>query len=159
MRRFLCMILFFALILGGCSGKESASFYYCRNDYIYNSADGVITSEKRDITGHADDLGLLVSLYLMGPLEKNLHSPFPAETKLISVDTSDTTLVLTISDVGYALSESEYTLACTCLALTCLEFTQSSTVTIVSGEKSISIDPAQLTLYDSALPVPTETGG
>ena len=153
------MILFCAFLLGGCSGKESALFYYCRDDYIYNSADGVITSEERDIAGHADDVELMVSLYLMGPLEKDLHSPFPADVKLISVDISDTTLILTISDVGYALSESEYTLACTCLALTCLEFTQCGSVTIVSGEKSITIDPAQLTLYDSALPVPTETGG
>ena len=59
MKRFFCLLLCLCLFLPGCSGelmKNPVTFYYPRREYQYGAEDGVISSEQREASGHADDL-------------------------------------------------------------------------------------------------------
>ncbi len=55
--------------------KNPVTFYYPRREYQYGAEDGVISSEQREASGHADDLHYLLSLYLIGPSSDELVSP------------------------------------------------------------------------------------
>jgi len=158
MKRLFCAALVVLMLFSGCAAKEHANFYYRRTEYQYDAEDSVIVSERRDITGHDGHLPFLISLYLMGPLEKDYVSPFPSSVKLLTTQTQDNNLTVYLTDCS-SLSDAEYTLACTCMALTCLEFTNVNTVTVTSAERTITIDPGMLTLYDSGIPVESTNGG
>ena len=158
MKRIICLTLVFMLLFVGCSSKEKAKFYYCRSEFQYDTQDSVIVSEMRDVSGHIKDLSFLISLYLVGPLEKESISPFPAGVKLLRTQFVDGNLMIVLSAIN-SITDSDYTLACACLAMTCLELTNANNVTIVSGNRSVTIDPSMLTLYDSGLPTETTTGG
>ena len=158
MKRFLTLALLVIFCVSGCASKETAFFYFCRAEYPYETEQSVIVGEKRDISGHTGHLDFLISLYLMGPLDMDYVSPFPTEVKLISTEFKDSNLTISLSEIK-ALSDSEYTLACACMALTCVELTNAETVTVNSGSRCVTIDPNMLTLYDSGLPDDTTTGG
>ena len=75
MKRFFYLFLCLCLFLPGCSGelmKNPVTFYYPRREYQYGAEDGVISSEQREASGHADDLHYLLSLYLIGPSRAGL---------------------------------------------------------------------------------------
>ena len=59
-----CMILCLFPGLLGCRFHKSDSmdFYYVRSHYQYGEPEGVICSESRDVTGHAQDLPYRVAL-------------------------------------------------------------------------------------------------
>lgn len=158
MRRLFCLLIVVVCLLSGCGNKEEASFFYRRGAFQYGTEDGVIVSEVRDVTGHATNLPFLISLYLMGPLDKNYVSPFPSDVKLLYVSLMDDNLTVSLTDSS-AMSESEYILASTCMALTCIEITNAKTVTVTSADRSVVIDPELLTLYDSMIPTKSTTGG
>lgn len=155
MKRILCFLLAVVLLLSLCacglSDNNSAFFYYRRIKFQYGSdtGDGVIVSEKRDITGHRDDLSYLISLYLLGPMDDALVSPFPADTRLLSTRTSAGDIELRLSEMGADFPDSRYSLACACLALTCLELTDATYVTVISGERSLRLSREDLTLLDT----------
>lgn len=158
MKRILATILILALILPGCSVKEKANFYYCRKEYQFNAQDSVIVSEKRDISGHTNNLEFLLSLYMMGPLDADYSLPFPDNVALKGIFFSNDylTIELTHADI---LSDSEFSLACACIALTCFELTEVKTVSIISGSRILNLDASMLTLYDSGIPVESTDGG
>ena len=55
-------------------------------------------------------------------------------------------------------SDAEFSLACACLTMTCLEFTDAESVTVISGSRSVTMDESLLTFSD--IHVPTQiTGG
>ena len=86
MKRFFCLLLCLCLFLPGCSGelmKNPVTFYYPRREYRYGAEDGVISSEQREASGHANDLRYLLSLYLIGPSSDELVSPLPWGTRLL----------------------------------------------------------------------------
>ena len=152
MRRILAMILSAALILVlfGCSNSlsDEVSFYYCRNQYLFGEKDGVIAPDKRDIAGHRDDLNYLISLYFAGPAIDGLKTPFPAYTKLVDTEQIEEEVIITISDLNN-ISDARFSLCCACLAMTCQEITGCDRITIVSGQRTITIRPDSLTLFDS----------
>lgn len=159
MKKHICLLLCLMLMLSGCAVKDNVSFYYPRVEYIYDAQDGVIAPEKRDITGHRDDLKFLMSLYLMGPLDEALESPFSSKTRLVSVETVDNSVVITLSDTSATLSDSEFILACACLTMTCMDITSADSVTVVSGGRTTTLDPELLTMFDSGTPIETTNGG
>jgi len=158
MKRFFAVLILFSILLPGCGVKEQALFYYCNTEFLHDTQDSVIVSEKRDISAHSGDLPFLISLYLMGPLEKEYVSPFPAGVKLIDTQISADSLTITLDEINN-LSDYEYTLACACMALTCMELSAVKMVTVTSGDRTITIDPNMLTLYDSGIPIESTTGG
>lgn len=162
MKKIICILLSLCLLLSGCGHAEdhSVSFYYCRSpeDYQYFEADGVIRAEARDVTGHRSDLRYLVSLYLAGPLEERLQSPFPRTARLISVSIVEDTIQIQLSDQSKTMTDAEFSMACACLTLTCMGFLRCSQVTIISGDRTVSMNTDSILLSDDLLPQET-TGG
>lgn len=164
MKRFLALLLTFALFLPllGCHSQDSGDtvFYYCRNteDYRYFEENSVVCPEERDLTGHQNDLRYMVGLYLAGPLDEELHSPFSASTRLISVKMDGQSVFIELSDQTGVLNEPEFTLACACLTLSCMRFISCTDVTITSAERSITMNEDSIVLFDS-LPMQETTGG
>ena len=161
MKRLFCMLLCFILVftLFGCGSKEDenhVTFYYIRSEYDYGTEDGVIASELRDVSDKAADLRNLLALYLVGPLDESLSSPFPG-TKLISLETRDDTLLIQLAGSASIMSEVRYSLACACMTMTCLELTDAAQVTITCSDRSVTMSRDNLVLFDIPAPIETTT--
>lgn len=151
MKRVICLMLSLLLLGGlfGCAYSESSDilkpveFFYPRksDSFIYGADDGVIASESREASGHTGDLHYLLSMYLRGPQDAHLRSPFPSGCRLESVRREGDTLYLVLSAELTALENLELTLACASLTKTCLALTDAQQVSIsaASGSKTVSI--------------------
>ena len=161
MKRFLWLLGCLALVLtlAGCHSPESGQirFYYCRDpeQYQYFEEDGVIRAEDRELLSHRGDLQYLMGLYLAGPLEEGLRSPFPQNTSLLSIRKQKDAVFVELSDLGGMLTDAEFTLACCCLTLTCLDAAQCDTVTITSGSRSVTMNADSILLFDGLTPQET----
>lgn len=152
MKRLICGALL-CLLLAGCGGyteglRNPVTFYYVRADYAEDMS-SPIGSEQREASGHRGDLKYLLSLYLMGPYQDTLTAAFPPGTKLLSLDTVDSALELTLSDTEDALSEVDYSLACLCLSRTLLKLTNAQSVTVSSGDRSITMTQDNVSIHDA----------
>ena len=158
MKRLIAVFLLIFLILCGCSSQSKAPFYYCRVDFQDEPLESIIASENRNITGHEYQLDFLISLYLMGPSNKDFISPFPADVQLQKTQVSGNNLTVTLTDME-AVSDSRFTIASACMALTCFEISNYETVTVVSGKRTITLNSNMLTLHDSGIPEESTIGG
>lgn len=159
MKRLLCLILSVLLLLSllaGCGQKlnEPVTFYYQKNAYEENM-DSPIAGEEREVSGHRDNLKYLLSFYLMGPIGKDLVSPLPRGTQLNTVSREDGALTIELSNTTSLLSDSEFSLACACLSLTCMGLTDAEAVTVVSGSRSLTLSRENLLLSDTVTPEET----
>ena len=159
MRRLLCLNLSVVLLLSLLSGcgqhlKEPVTFYYLRNAYE-DKMDCPIAGEQREASGNRDNLKYTLSLYLMGPIGKDLVSPLPRGTVLYTVKQENGTLTIELSNTSALLSDSEFSLACACLSLTCMGLTNTEAVTIVSGNRSLTLSRDNLLLGDTVTPEET----
>lgn len=160
MKRMTLLLLILCLLLCGCgsSGKESVEFFYLRTSYVYGSEDGVIAAETRE---HSGSLEYLLSLYLRGPLDDGLKSPFPVGCEILEVRQESKSLQLTLDQSLSRLKDLDRTLACACLAKTCFGLTDAQEIRISSGSPeenlfSITISRDSLILEDnSSLPAQT----
>ena len=142
MKRTVCLILVLLLCLSGCSvsrsrQKDTVTFYYVRTysgsgTYDAYFDEGVIGSETREASGHWQDLSYLLAMYLQGPLDPELESPFPIGCKVTQIHQEDGNLTLAISRMITVKNDMDLTLACACLAKTCLELEGVDTVQIES---------------------------
>lgn len=162
MKRMLCLTLALLMLAGlyGCHYSDSGDllepveFFYPRKTerFVYGSSDGVIASEIREASGHMNDLHYLLSMYLRGPQDSGLRSPFPDGCKLEEVRSEDDTLYIRLSEVFSTLEHTELTLACAALAKTCLSLSDQTYIHIssLSDEKNINIrlDAEMLLLAD-----------
>lgn len=160
MKKALCLLLSAGLLLclSGCFGPfrddgRSISFYYCRRDYLYQKGSGVLAPEKRELTPSNDSLTLLLTEYFSGPKDETLISPFPSGTRLENSTASENRLTLTLTDMDETLTDSQYSLGCACLVLTCLDYSQFETVTVVSGQRSVTLSADSLLLTDTPEPI------
>lgn len=122
MKRFLAGLLCLCILLAGCTAstpKPGVSFYYPRKQYLYHDSQNVIVPETREISGSSSDLQYLITLYLVGPKDDKLESPFPRETRLESLTRVEKSLFLTLSSPDHNLSDAMFSLASACLARTC----------------------------------------
>lgn len=153
MRRSYMVLGILLCLLPGLMGcqfhkSDSMDFYYVRSRYQYGQPQGVICPESRDVTGHAQDLPYLMVLYLSGPLDEGLSSPFPRGTRLVNLYTQDNALFIELTPTGNGFSSADFTLASSCLALTFLYFSNVEQVTVTSGENTITLNAENLLLYD-----------
>ena len=111
---------------------EPVEFFYPRKsaNYVYGSADGVITSESREASGPVNDLNYLLTMYLRGPQDASLRNPFPAGCKLEEISAEGSTLYIRFSKEFTALENTELTLACASLAKTCFSIIGYETISI-----------------------------
>lgn len=162
MKRLISMLLALAVLLlpAGCgwdAGDNTVPFYYLRRDseFVYGAEDGVIAPENREVSDRSAGLSYLLRLYLEGPLDSTLRSPFPAGTKLLRAESVEGTVTLELSKEFTALEDMDLTLAYACLATTVFQLTGAEQVhiTAVSQQgvsKSITLFPDSLTLLDGS---------
>ena len=154
MKRLTVLLLILCLFLSGCEIlgdriKEPVTFYYIRPGYQDDMTE-VIASEEREASGHRHDLSYLLALYLMGPTDEELNSPVPPGTRIL-VDTQDKdSIILNMADTSKTLTDAEFSLACDCLTLTCLELTEAEEVTVNSADRSVTMSRDNLTLFDNS---------
>ena len=122
---------------------EPVEFFYPRKaeSFMYGSENGVISAEIREASGHVNDLKYLLSMYLYGPQDSELRSPFPPGCKLNGLRAEEDTLYVRLSEEFATLENTELTLACAALAKTCFSITDFTHICIdaTTGEKTISI--------------------
>jgi len=143
MKRMICIILAFCLILSGCSLtgeriKEPVTFYYVRENY-QKDMEQMIATEVREASGHREDLSYLLALYSMGPSEENLKSPIPRNTLIIPTARTDDSIELGLSESAQTLTDSEFTLAGACIALTCMGLIDVQQVTVICGDRNMTV--------------------
>lgn len=158
----LCCLLLSQL---GCHAQSDPAedpilFYYPRSisHYEFGSTDGVISWEERDPAGHRNNLRYLLTLYLLGPVDEHLTSPFPEGCQIIDLNRSETHVTITLNANFATLKEMDLTLACVSLAQTCFSLTEVQTVRILcetsDGQTAIdeTITRQQLLTEDISLP-------
>lgn len=156
MKRTVCLIALFAVLLSGCSGmKEPVTFYYVSEDYREDMSQ-VITKEQREAAGHLSDLAYLLAMYSLGPGTEGMVSPLPKGTQIIPTEHTEAGIVLSLSTNAQNLSDADFTLAAACLGLTCMELTDAPSVTLTCGERSITVTPENLLLQGTAPEQETE---
>lgn len=165
MKQILPILLCCILLFSGCSFednsiKEPVTFYYPRSAYAYHTENPVMSPEIREALGHTSDLSYLISLYLAGPVDEKLRSPFPVETKLFSLKKDGKTLYIELTDSSQKLSDAQFSLACACFSRTCIELSDVNTVVITSGSRELSTSMGDLLLLDdSTLGITSADGG
>ena len=152
MRSILALIVLICFLFSGCGFfgeriREPVTFYYlCRN--YQKDLCCVITSEEREASGHSGDLSYLLALYLMGPSEDEHRSPLPTGSK-ISTSSDNGHILVELTNIN-PMSDSEFSLVCACITLTCYEITDTESVTVKLGEKEKTMTERSLTLFDIA---------
>lgn len=150
MKKFIAILLV-CLLLTGCGSriKEPVTFYYTRTSY-QEDMQNIIATEERESTGHRQDLTYLMALYFMGPASDDLASPIPRGVSLLHVSMEGGKIILELTDTEKSMTDSQFSLACACLSLTCLNITLADSVTIVSGNRSVTMTAENLVLLDSS---------
>lgn len=162
MKRILSFLLTLILLLplsacGSDGPQDPGNFYYLRTEAQYEGTDGIIAPEERELKDLRDDIGALLKEYLQGPSDKALESPFPRDTTLLDWQMIRGSLHLNLSDSFAQLSGIDLSLACACLARTCLELTQASTIRIradgamLNGSTYVILSNDNLFLSDDSL--------
>lgn len=151
MKRFLALILAAGLLLSlaGCSyfpKGQQADFYYLRREYQYTAPVGALASEAREIS--STDPEYIIKVYLMGPSEESLRNPFPAGTILMDAVQEGTALSVDLS-LGASMSDSMFTAASGCLALTLFAASDAEAVTVEAGRHAITIQAGAIVLEDT----------
>lgn len=148
---FLSAILVFLCV--GCAAQENhPSFYFLWSDHENAVENGSIAPEIQDDIEAGYSLKYLLTLYLNGPLDSRMVSPFPAGLKLNSVERNDKYLILDFSPELAELTGYELTLACACITQTCLELTDARVISIrASGELLHNRKVLEFTRDDFAL--------
>lgn len=124
--------------------------------------DTVFAYETREAAGHRNDMNYLLSLYLQGPLESDLKSPFPSGCRLLHISRENDTLIVTLDQTVTSLGQLEQTLACACLAQTCFSLTDVDTVQIIAEAEdpadslNVTIHTESFLLEDLPATQPTE---
>lgn len=151
------------LLLAGCAAPQPVqdtlvNFYYLQNNIDYDAAGTVMAAEVRDTGDQNSDLQSILKLYLQGPGLETLRSPLPKSVTLVDITRTADYLQIEFSSRLSYLTGIELTLACACVARTCLELTDVQEVRIcaqdalLDGAKYISITADSLLLTDDSAP-------
>ena len=160
MKQLTCLILTFCFFLAGCSVsgewiKEPVTFYYVDADY-QKDMERVIGSEVREAAGHREDLTYLLALYSLGPSSEDLQSILPRNTTILPTERTDSSVELTLSENTQTMTDTDFTLTGACIALTCMELIDIQEVTVISGDRTITIRKDNLMLYNNIVQRPQE---
>lgn len=158
MKQWLAVMLCL-LLLTGCTGSFSSDephFYYLKNDISFSGSASVIASEFFSNIDTSTDLLPIMEEYLKGPDSGFLHSPFPENIQIFLAEQRDRTVILEFNDALAELTGMDLTLACACVAMTCLELTDADNVSIrargatLDGAAQITMDADSLLLWDNS---------
>ena len=160
MKRKLSILLSLCLILTlcGCLAQTQANkegcveFFYPRQtaSIAEHPSGGVLVGETRDVGEKQGDLEALLALYLRGPQSSPLRSPFPSGCHVESLNFEEGTLHVTLDESLAKLEGMDLTVACACLAKTCLALTDAEAVHIAC-DSSDSASSVNLTFRQDSL--------
>ena len=161
MKRIVCAVIVLLLLLSisACEAPWSqkgstVAFYYCTNSAEYSPDQPAILAEDRQ--KEATDLERLLNQYFQGPITETLHSPFPANLHVDSVQVQDGCITVVLPATFTALTGYKRMVACSCIAKTILEASGCQQVTIEAGAPdsatrfSITLSQADILLIDNA---------
>lgn len=154
MKRVICLTITVVILFCGCASqsrlrfKDPVTFYYLEKNYSYGENGNAIAAEQRESYGQRRDLSYLMALYLMGPVEEDHKMPLPPGTRIYCSEKSDGTVRLDLSDAAGSLSDTEFSIAAACLALTCFDVSGCDRIEIANGTRILSLTENNLTLYD-----------
>lgn len=162
MKRIICLVLCLILLSVCCGCKKEAAqnedaiaFYYPQTQLSYHDGSAAITAESRQLE-HWDSWAKVLDIYLAGPEASGFYSPFPAGLQIVKTVMENGTVYVTVSQELTTLTGLRLTIACSCLAMTCLELTGAEAVVIsatdglLDGQKSITMNKNNLLLLDTA---------
>ncbi len=166
--RYIALILALLLVFAGCEASSEtmtapASFYYRVSAGTFGKQDSIIASERRESAGCEDDLKLLIESYLEGPVSGKLTSPVPASARVLGVTRENSKIIVEMSPAFAKLSGIDLTIACSCLSMTLLDYTDAEQIeifvphTLLDGNDSIVMERDSLMLLDNSLNSPKET--
>lgn len=146
------------LLLAACTPSaqqdhDTVTFYYTPAELDLEESSSVLAPEERNADGTLEEL---LTLYLEGPADECLISPFPARTTLVRVTPQEEYLEVILSNRLSTLTGMELTLACSAMAKTCFELTDTEEVRVsaegtpLDGVKYISITKDSLLLVDNS---------
>lgn len=127
MTRVFALILAAALLFSGCQAAMQPeveypfSFYYLRvleERSEFQSPDGALGAEIRDVDPERLDLEQLLGQYLLGPSTQSLQSPFPDTLTVKGCRLQNGLLTITFGDEYAALSGIRLSEATACLIRT-----------------------------------------
>lgn len=152
MRRSACILLIIWMMLTLIGCKQSnvppiapADFYYRIPSGTHSKSDQVIASEQRESAGCENDLTALIERYLEGPISNDLSSAIPSNAYVLDVTQEDGTIIIDMSPTFARLTGIDLTIACSCLSMTLLSYTDAEEVEIrvpnalLDGNQSIVI--------------------
>ena len=147
-----CLIVLLCLLwlpgLSGCRDSDTpqnpVNFYYQSASLDYAAQNAVISPEIREGANYAT-LEEALTDYLAGPESHSLNSPFPADLTVISIRQEENVLHITLSDQLSQLQGLELTIACCCIAATCLDLTEATDICI-RAENLLLDDKPSITL-------------
>lgn len=156
MKRVFCLLFLCIFLLSGCSFlgeriKEPVTFYYVRANYQKNM-EQVIGSEIREAAGHREDLPYLLVLYSMGPSNAELTSVLPRNTTITLTEYLDDSIQLELSESAEGMTDVDFTLACACISMTCMELADIQQVILVCGDRNITMQKDKLLQYNNFSP-------
>ena len=166
MKKILCilMLLFMIFQASGCTEKneseipEAVNFYYQTKEVEYRNKNGLIASENKDVKKSIHDLTTLFNLYLQGPDDSNLLSPFPENTVVRNITHKNSIFAITLSKEFSQLTGYDLSVACACLTLTIQQCVDANLVQIsaegaeLDGNKHITMSTDSLVLFDQVAP-------
>lgn len=162
MKRFPAILLSIALIAsliacGSTTYHLPGTFYYISVEPDYESQDGVLAPETREIQGMENNPDAMMDAYFAGPESNNLASPFPRDTRVLRWEMDDGVLKLTMNEAFAQLSGVELSLACACATRTFLGLLPIEAVSfqvedgLLGGEKSILMSNENIRVHDDSL--------
>ena len=162
MKRLICLLLVLGLLIpvSGCSEETLQSpgtFYYRSAQTAFDTPDGVVAPETRELAGMEHDAAAILKAYFAGPEDPSLVSPFPRDTKMVSWEIRDGVFSLTMNDAFAGMTGVELTIACVCAAKTILGLFPVDQVRfqvrdgLLEGEKSLTFSHANISLADDSL--------
>lgn len=160
MKRMMALWLALALVLGGCSGaagdlRVPLTFYYPRAEMDFSQGSSYIIVEMREGDGVGSDPIDILAYYLRGPANaEQFACPFPEGTRPESFTLEEDVAQITLSAEFAACSGLELTVACACLAKTCLALTDARRVRIrcegalFGDAEYVEMDEQSILLFD-----------
>ena len=168
MKRFiafsLCFVLLFSLVActpGATAVQKPVSFYYMAANSDKQTPDSLIQPELRESAGYENSPEKLFNLYLKGPADPQFSTPFPNDTRVISMTRVLDTLYLHLNRISQ-LSGFRLLIACACLTLTAESITGAKEVVISSesgdmdGMSQITMNANSIHLSDFSANYPSE---
>ncbi len=138
MKRWLLIILALTM-LTACEKSEitpqHVGFYYPRREIVYGAQDGVIALDSREISLDGSSLYDLLNMYLQGPADTDLISPFPPGASILEIAQRDNCLHLTMNNDFFTPDSLNSSLSRASLAKTCFSLTDCEIITLHSSDR------------------------